>query len=69
MSCLRVALVAASLAGTTFFAAAAPLEDVDYIVIPAQPVAVPGKIEVIEFFYYGCDACNRLEAPLQAWLT
>jgi thiol:disulfide interchange protein DsbA len=34
-----------------------------------QPVAVPGKIEVIEFFWYGCPYCNQLQAPLESWLT
>ena len=48
--------------------AAEPMEDVDYVLITPQPVAVPGKIEVIEFFYYDCDSCNRLEPRLQSWL-
>jgi|SRR5258708_3311103 len=48
--------------------AAEPMEDVDYVLIVPQPVVVPGKIEVIEFFYYGCDSCNRLEPQLQLWL-
>ena len=47
---------------------AEPLEGVDYVLIPAQPVAFRDKIEVIQFFYYGCDACNRLESHLQSWL-
>ena len=29
--------------------------------------ASPGKIEVIEFFWYGCPACNAFEAILQPW--
>jgi protein dithiol oxidoreductase (disulfide-forming) len=49
--------------------AAEPMEDVDYVRIAPQPVAFPGKIEVIEFFYYGCDSCKRLEPQLQLWLT
>ena len=48
--------------------AAEPMEDVDYVLIAPQPVSVPGKIEVIEFFYYGCESCNRLEPQLKAWL-
>ena len=48
--------------------AAEPMEDVDYLRIAPQPVAIPGKIEVIEFFYYGCESCNRLEPQLQSWL-
>lgn len=35
---------------------------------PAQPVSEPGKIEVIEFFWYGCPHCFRLEPSLNAWL-
>lgn len=48
--------------------AAEPMEDVDYVLIPPQPVVIPDKIEVIEFFYYGCESCNRLEPQLQSWL-
>jgi len=41
----------------------------DYSVIePAQPVGSGGKIEVLEFFWYGCPHCNRLEPHLNAWL-
>ena len=48
--------------------AAEPMEDVDYVLITPQPVIAPGKIEVIEFFYYGCESCYRLEPQLQSWL-
>lgn len=26
-----------------------------------------GKVEVIEFFYFGCQACMRMDPALQAW--
>ena len=41
----------------------------DYTVLP-NPVAVekPGKIEVREFFWYGCGHCSKLEPHMQAWL-
>ena len=41
----------------------------DYTVI-ANPgkVQVPGKIEVREFFWYGCPHCFKLEPHMQAWL-
>jgi protein dithiol oxidoreductase (disulfide-forming) len=58
-------LLLASLPGAV---AAEPMEDVDYVLITPQPVAVPGKIEVIEFFYYDCEFCNRLEPRLLSWL-
>jgi thiol:disulfide interchange protein DsbA len=34
---------------------------------PPQPVAVPGKVEVMEFFGYWCPHCNALEPDLDAW--
>ena len=34
---------------------------------PAQPTDVPGKIEVIEFFWYGCPHCYAFEPLLNPW--
>ena len=34
---------------------------------PPQPVETEGKIEVIEFFWYGCPHCYSLEPVLEAW--
>jgi len=43
--------------------------DKDYrLVKPPQPVASGAKIEVLEFFWYGCPHCNNLQTPLRAWL-
>ena len=40
----------------------------DYTLIePAQPVAGGGKIEVIEFFSYGCSHCNDFSPLVSAW--
>ena len=41
----------------------------DYTVV-ANPVKVevPGKIDVREFFWYGCPHCFTLEPHMQAWL-
>ena len=35
----------------------------------SSPVAVPAgnKVDVIEFFWYGCPACNAFEPQLDAW--
>ena len=60
---LAVLVAALSCAAT-----AEPMQDVDYVAIPPQPSAAPDKIEVIEFFYYGCESCNRLEPQLRSWL-
>lgn len=35
---------------------------------PAQPVQNTDKIEVIEFFWYGCPHCYSLEPAMLAWL-
>jgi thiol:disulfide interchange protein DsbA len=35
---------------------------------PPQPVESKGKIEVIEFFWYGCPHCYSLEPYIEAWL-
>ena len=50
-------------------AQAAPVEGTDYIVLkPPQSVDSPGKIEVIEFFWYRCPHCYALEPDLEAWV-
>jgi len=46
-----------------------PALGVDYTEIsPAQPVETQGKIEVIEFFWYGCPHCYSLEPLLERWI-
>ena len=35
---------------------------------PPLPVETPGKIEVLEFFWYGCIHCYNLEPKLESWL-
>jgi thiol:disulfide interchange protein DsbA len=50
-------------------AATEPVEGKDFTrVQPPVPVAVPGKIEVIEFFGYWCPHCNEFEPTLEAWV-
>lgn len=34
----------------------------------ALPVENPGKVEVAEFFWYGCIHCYNLEPVIEAWL-
>ena len=42
---------------------------IDYdLVNPPQPTADPTKIEVLEFFWYGCPHCYHFEPDLNAWL-
>lgn len=35
---------------------------------PPHPVATGDKIEIIEFFYYGCPICYELQPTLSRWL-
>jgi thiol:disulfide interchange protein DsbA len=35
---------------------------------PPRPVSTDGKIEVLEFFWYGCIHCYNLEPGIEAWL-
>ena len=43
--------------------------DKDYKLIqPPQPTDAPGKVEVIEFFWYGCPHCFALQPSLKVWL-
>ena len=50
-------------------AAAQPVPGRDYRVMGApQPVESGKRIEVLEFFWYGCPHCNALQPPLRVWL-
>jgi thiol:disulfide interchange protein DsbA len=46
-----------------------PKEGVDYLKLsrPAPVDAPAGKIEVIEFFWYNCPHCAKLEPTFDAW--
>ena len=72
MNPLRRTLVAAlGLAPLAGFAQARrPAPGVDYSVLkPTQPVQAEGKIEVLEFFWYGCPHCYTLEPRLEKWIS
>lgn len=36
---------------------------------PPQPVATGSRIEVIEFFYYGCPICYELQPHMSRWMV
>ena len=48
-------------------AAAQSQADLDYREIPQQPIETGEKIEVIDFFFYGCQYCNDLLPRLERW--
>ena len=47
-----------------------PKEGDDFLLLDKQaPSDAPaGKIEVVEFFWYACQHCNRFEPQLEAWV-
>jgi thiol:disulfide interchange protein DsbA len=67
---LGAALVAASVFGMTAQAADEPIEaGKQYVELSNPvPVAVPGKIEVVEMFWYGCPHCYAFEPTLNPWV-
>ena len=62
--CLLFCLSLACIVAIPVAAQTAP----EVVAIPAQPVESDGKIEVLEFFSYGCVHCADLEPHLKAWL-
>ena len=38
-------------------------------IIPAQPTEEPGKVEVLEFFSYGCPHCAEFAPLLSIWIS
>ncbi|MCW5605616.1 MAG: thiol:disulfide interchange protein DsbA/DsbL [Burkholderiales bacterium] len=42
--------------------------NLEYRLIAPQPVATGERIEVIDFFWYGCPYCNELQPPLESWI-
>ena len=43
-------------------------QNIEYRLIPAQPVETGERIEVIDFFWYGCPYCNELQPALEDWI-
>lgn len=40
------------------------------VMTPVQPTSVaPGKVEVLEIFWYGCPHCYTLEPHIQEWIS
>ena len=59
--------IAAFGAGGTASAQGSPVEGTHYVKLSQALPVTPGKIEVIEFFWYGCPHCNAFEPMLDAW--
>ena len=68
LSLARVALALAASFALALPAAAQPAEGREFVRLKTpQSVETGKKIEVIEFFSYGCPHCADLEPHLQAW--
>jgi len=66
---LKRLIAALILLGATGLAQAQPTAGVEYRELsPPQPTDIPGKIEVIEFFWYGCPHCYDFEPVLEPWV-
>jgi thiol:disulfide interchange protein DsbA len=65
------ALIGLGLAMGCRFALAAGKDgkrDAPFAELPTpRPLATGDKIEVIEFFWYGCPSCNQVEPVLETW--
>jgi len=62
------ALLAASGAVRSWAQPATPDEGIDYRTLrEIIPTSSPGKIEVLEFFWYACPHCYHLEPHLAKW--
>jgi thiol:disulfide interchange protein DsbA len=68
----RREFTAAVLSGAALPALAqgAPVEGTHYVRLsqPVAPNAPAGKVEVVEFFWYGCPHCHAFEPALEAWV-
>jgi protein dithiol oxidoreductase (disulfide-forming) len=66
---LVAAAGSAALAQTTLsHAQGTPTEGKHYVRLSQPlPTAADGKIEVVEFFWYGCPHCNEFEPMLDGW--
>jgi thiol:disulfide interchange protein DsbA len=72
MRLIQTFLCLLALAGFTSLAqasATAPVNGKDYLTLPSRQNTDSGKkIEIIEFFEYGCPHCYAFEPVLAAWL-
>ena len=66
-----LALLTLAVAG---FAGTAPAQEVrarqniEYRLIKPQPIETGDKIEVVDFFWYGCPHCNDFQPSLESWI-
>lgn len=64
---LLLLLAVAGLAGAVQAQDVRVRQNIDYRLITPQPVETGERIEVIDFFWYGCPYCNELQPALEDW--
>ena len=64
------AVLSSLLPGVAFASPSAPVDGQDYDTLKT-PLVVPktGKVEVIEFFWYGCPHCYAFEPTIEPWIA
>jgi len=63
-------LLGAALGSPAAHAQGGPVEGKNYVrlSVPLPVSAPPGKIEVVDFFWYGCPHCAAFEPELDGWV-
>ena len=69
---MRNLILSAVLASASLFGMTAQAEDIQagkqYVELSSPvPISKPGKIEMVELFWYGCPHCYQFEPTLNAW--
>lgn len=64
---LLTLLALACLAGAAGAQEVRARQNLEYRLIAPQPVETAERIEVIDFFWYGCPYCNELQPALDEW--
>ena len=64
------AALSSLLPGVAFASPSAPVDETDYLTLKT-PLVLPrtGKVEVIEFFWYGCPHCFAFEPTIEPWIA
>jgi thiol:disulfide interchange protein DsbA len=70
---MRNLILCAALATASLFGVAAQAEPIqagkEYVELSSPvPVSKPGKIEVVELFWYGCPHCYQFESTINPWI-
>jgi len=71
---MRNLIFSAALATLSLFGVAAQAAEIQagkqYVELNSPvPVATPGKIEVVELFWYGCPHCYHFESTINPWVA